>query len=1403
LAVLAGLLHKAGKAVCICLSAAMPARALLRASPRRFAFIVFLLFSGLAPTPSIAAGDEEIKIGLRVISGKEQGLKQWQPTADYLNEHIDGYIFKLVPYDKLADLTAAAERGEFSYVITNPASYVEMEVRFGASRMLTLINNRQGNPYTQFGSVIFTRADNGNIRSLHDTRGKTLIAVSETAFGGWRIALKEFLNHGIDPASHLKEIMFADGNQRNVVYAVRDGKADIGVVRTDMLERMAAEGIIKLNDYIAIDQHNIEGFPFMLSSELYPEWPFAQLPGAPNELSQHIVRDLLNLKPDSKPAISGNYYGWSVPLNYQPVHELLRALKVDPYGDYGKLSLKDAIMQYRYWIVSIIIILLNMLVAGYFVITRNMQLARLDAIAKRKEAEEKLILSEKNLSIQINRAPLGVIRWNTDFEVSEWNPAAEEIFGFSREEALGKHACDLILPPDVREAVDKVWVDLINNKGGTYSVNKNNKKDGTIITCEWHNTPLIDDDGAAIGASSFVSDITERIESEDTLKASEQRWQSLSEASFEGVLFHDAGIILDCNERMEIKFGYTHDELVGTHLLNLIAEQSIGLVRERLLMQSNETYEAIALRKDGSKFPIEISSRGITYGGVKQRAVAIRDLSEYKRAENALREEKVRAENALTELAYQKSALDHHSIVSITDPNGIITYVNDKFCENSKFSREELIGQTHVILNSGMHSKLFFEELWETISGGNIWHGEMINQAKDGSFYWLDSTIVPFRDANGNIMQYIAIRTDITAHKVAEQKLLASQALFSKTFSVSSALIAIIEVNTSKIVSVNDAWLRAMEYEDEDQVIGKTIVESGFWANPDDRTEFLEHMNTNGLVRGWEVRARTNKGSERFFMLAVDYVEYDGKRCFLAVSIDIGERKKTENLEMRLGRIVEGSQNEIYVFDDADLKFTQVNKGACENLGYLRGELLGMTPVDIMPNIDGPLFDAIIAPLRNDQSDEISFEAACQRKDGTAYDAAIKINYLPDESPPQFIAFVEDVTNRKLAEEAVRRSQKMDAVGNLTGGIAHDFNNLLGIILGNLDLLEEDLASNPDLAQLVKTAQRAALRGSEMTKRLLAVSRKSTPKTTSTNINEVISNMAPLIGKSLTPEIEIEKSLSNDLWSTPINQGDLEDAILNMSINARKAMPSGGMLIIATENTSISSDKYKFGYRVQPGDYVHLSISDTGIGIPKDIIDKVFDPFFTTGKQGDGTGLGLSMVNGFVERSNGHITVESTEGVGTTFHIYLPRDNSAKKSKTDPVNTSTEGTSKGTETILVVDDERDLVNLAKLMLTKLGYNVLTAGNAHQAMKILDEHKNGEIDLLFSDIVMPGDMNGLELARTALERYPSIRVLMATGHMQKIADADSYSDITANMLNKPYSKDELVRKVRAVLDGGVA
>jgi signal transduction histidine kinase/ActR/RegA family two-component response regulator len=384
------------------------------------------------------------------------------------------------------------------------------------------------------------------------------------------------------------------------------------------------------------------------------------------------------------------------------------------------------------------------------------------------------------------------------------------------------------------------------------------------------------------------------------------------------------------------------------------------------------------------------------------------------------------------------------------------------------------------------------------------------------------------------------------------------------------------------------------------------------------------------------------------------------------------------------------------------------------------------------------------------------------------------------------------------SEEQLRQSQKMEAVGQLTGGLAHDFNNLLLVIIGNLDELLAGRNDPATVRELARHALDAAQRGADLTRSLLAFARRQPLRPRRVAINDLVSGIAKLLGRTLGERIEVSLELAADVWPVVIDPAQLEAALANLATNARDAMPKGGRLTIVTANRHLDEDYGSQHADVIAGDYTMIEVSDTGVGMPPDVVAQIFDPFFTTKGRGQGTGLGLSMVFGFMKQSGGHINVYSEPGVGTTFRLYLPRDEHAERNdERAAAETSAPG---GGETVLVVEDNPSLRRLVVLQLTTLGYRVQESENAAAALAVLEAQAvdgGQHIDLLLADVVMPGKLDGYDLARTVLERWPSTKIVLMSGFPGTNLDRSPAAHIP--LLSKPYRREDLARTLRAAMD----
>jgi len=391
---------------------------------------------------------------------------------------------------------------------------------------------------------------------------------------------------------------------------------------------------------------------------------------------------------------------------------------------------------------------------------------------------------------------------------------------------------------------------------------------------------------------------------------------------------------------------------------------------------------------------------------------------------------------------------------------------------------------------------------------------------------------------------------------------------------------------------------------------------------------------------------------------------------------------------------------------------------------------------------------------------------------------------------------VKEAKERLEEEQRLRQMQKMEAVGHLTGGIAHDFNNILTVITGMIELLGDAVAHDPTLASIARMIDDAAARGAEVTKHLLAFSRQQPLQPRETQLNPLMLETAKLLRPSLGEQVEIHTALEPDAWPAFIDPNHLSTALLNLAVNARDAMAEGGKLTLETGNVYLDEAYASANPDVTPGYYVMIAVSDTGSGIPADIRDRIFEPFFTTKETGRGTGLGLSMVYGFVKQSNGHIKIYSEEGHGTSVKLYLPRATESGQWAEPAAASEAEG---GSETILVVEDDQLVRGYVSAQLAHLGYRTVVAASGPAALAEIN--KGLAFDLLFTDVIMSGGMNGRQLVDAVRARRPHVRVLFTSGYTEDAISHHGRLDPGVLLLPKPYRKSELARMIRVALAQG--
>jgi PAS domain S-box-containing protein len=505
--------------------------------------------------------------------------------------------------------------------------------------------------------------------------------------------------------------------------------------------------------------------------------------------------------------------------------------------------------------------------------------------------------------------------------------------------------------------------------------------------------------------------------------------------------------------------------------------------------------------------------------------------------------------------------------------------------------------------------------------------------------------------------------------------------------------------------------------------------------------------------------------------------------------------------KQQLDAILNNAPVEVYL-KDRDGRYLRINKQFEKIFGVKNEELVGLLPTDVHNSelaVSTQNHDLLV--LRTGLAQRLEEKARLVGGDQMHTLLTIKFPVFNDDGDVDGLgAIVTDITEQKQMEETLRRVQKMDAIGQLTGGIAHDFNNILCIVMGNLELLENYIEKDGLASTRLETAYKSASRGAELIKKLLSFSGKRGEMAKLVSLNVFLSGMEALVVQSMTVSINTKMLLEKDLWMVKIDPGELEDALINLSLNARDAMPDGGEILVRTANVTIDQNYIRDNWQLKDGEFVMLSVCDSGTGMTPEVQKKATEPFFTTKTADQGTGLGLSMVQAFVYRSGGHMRIISEPGMGAEIEILLPRayeDTRAETPIRQPV-----GLKYGHETILVVDDEEALADIAVSHLQDLGYKTFTAHDSIEALRVLNA--NPSTDLIFTDVIMPGEMDGHELALTALQAFPALKVLVTSGFTKDYDDFNSGEIVSTSrpllsLLRKPYDKLSLSSAVRAALD----
>jgi PAS domain S-box-containing protein len=606
-----------------------------------------------------------------------------------------------------------------------------------------------------------------------------------------------------------------------------------------------------------------------------------------------------------------------------------------------------------------------------------------------------------------------------------------------------------------------------------------------------------------------------------------------------------------------------------------------------------------------------------------------------------------------------------------------------------------------------------------------------------------------------------------------------------------------------QILMFNPACERLFGYS-SDEVQGKNVKILMPSPYHDEHDDYLQNYRQTGEQKiigiGREVVGRRKDGGTFPMDLSVGESREEGETIFVGVIHDLSERKQVEQAlresAEQLKAVVETAVDGVILID-AHGRILVFNP-ACERLfGYSAKEVMGENVKVLMPPPYYHEHDSYLENYRTTGQRKIigiGREVVGKRRDGSTFPMDLSVGETQKDGAAIFVGVIHDLSERKRAEEQLTQAQKMESVGQLSGGIAHDFNNLLTVIIGNAEALTERLKARPDLSQMADSILAAGLRGADLTSHLLAFSRRQVLTPARIDCSRLILGMERMIRRTLREDVVIQTRINPELHAAFADATQLQTAVLNLVINARDAMPNGGNLTIIAENITVDDSYHP---EVTPGAYVMIVISDEGEGMSTEVRERAFEPFFTTKEVGSGSGLGLSMVYGFVKQSGGHLTIYSEPGLGTCVRIYLPAVAGEKPDAVAALKEAGEPIPRGNETILVAEDDPFVLSHARNCLENLGYRVVCASDGHEAMELLES--NATIDVLFTDIVMPGGINGIDLAERAIDLRPNLKVLMTSGYAIETLQARGRLPPDSALLNKPYRKADLARRLRQVIE----
>lgn len=1019
-------------------------------------------------------------------------------------------------------------------------------------------------------------------------------------------------------------------------------------------------------------------------------------------------------------------------------------------------------------------------------------------ITDRKQAEDQLQLQKAYFQQLFESAPEAIVLLNPYERVIEVNREFTKLFGYAQDEAFDREINELIVP-QMFKAEGTALSQRVAQGSVVSTESVRQRKDGSLVDVSILGRP-VRVDGGQIALYAIYRDITERKKAEEALRNSESSFRGLFNSVGDAIYIQDReGRFVDVNQGAVNMYGYPREFFVGKNPSDIAAPGKNDLAKLADLVQKAfagepQQFEFWGVRKNGQVFPKDVRvSKGVYFGHEVVIALS-QDITDRKRFEAVLQETNRTLESLINASPLAITVMDQECNIELWNPAAERMF---------GWKADEVIGEFNPIVPEDARDE-FVELHNRAMKGESVSDIEVRRKKKDGRVIDISRSTATIRDSDGNIKSIMAVLADITERKRAEEQLRESEERLRLALTGANMMSWELDLASGNVVWSDSAerfyGLKAEEFGGTREAFVRLI-------HPDDRPVVEKAMNDSIQLKKEyksEFRVVWPDGT-------VHWLEAFGKASFnekgqaikvSGIGVDVTERKRTEETIQKLHHAVEQT-DEVIIMTEPDGVITYVNPSFERLYRYSREEVIGKTPRVLKSGgMNQEYYSNFWRDLLAGKS--IRAEHINKTKDGRIVIVEASVNSVYDAKGKLsgFIAVQEDISERKRNESERKRleaqllqTQKLESIGTLAGGIAHDFNNILGIILAYSSTLRNAHVPYQKVVNAADVINQAVERGAELVKQILTFARKTDVVYGLVGINIMIKELKKMLSETFPRTIAISAELGADVPDITADATQVHQAILNICVNARDAMPAGGRLILKTK-LGTRSEVSSYFPEATSERYVRVSISDTGAGMDETTRQRIFEPFYTTKAKGKGTGLGLSVVYGVVKNHNGFVRVDSEIGRGTTFHLYFPAPIRSTQ-LVEKAQGSLVDIPGGNESILIVEDEEPLLNVLTGLLKSKGYRVYMAHDGYEAVETYEEHHN-DIAVVVSDLGLP-KMTGQDAFLRMKSVNPRVKVIFGTGYLDPELKTELLNLGAKGFLAKPYSQDELLKRIRDLID----